>query len=522
MAKRIRYNKKTQPFLSYQNPEQYLEESARFTLPTDPLILVKHLNQFSRFAEVLVRDVFSCTDPEQDNALASAMMRLDRLSVNLSLVFELAWNWFLEIESMRGEFTARLANARLLSWSQCCTLFYLVIYSGDRESDRILYKRLRGPASDFCYCAMLLSKGSNVVITDTPIDSYSLDELWLSMRLIIPTLYQNPYDRDMKEYFYALLFRYAAFFTASQKNLTKLMDNPKFYRKITYGKEDDKEKGKEEEETFDEYKEQKVEIGEGYCLTSDYFYEGEILFKSQLRRFFLSIELEKANEEYRLILKEETSPSRLILVRESCLKMLGEVSTHGELRQSINEEFKRACLSLYLYHGEAERWKRLYPNMNTRASEILAQARPADLKHATKVITSTIAETLKDPSLEKEMVLVTKIVTHQLFLYDGVKKADAIDKCFLLEELVTLDELETQIDAALSRERRLGARRLPLLVKLMSIYYVIHEGFLFKSLDFTQVYMIWLTILVVRLEVIHSEKIYPTIKEFIKNFVILD
>lgn len=522
MTKRIRYNKKTQPFLSYQNPKQYLEESADFTLPTEPLILVKHLTQFALFVEVLVRDVFSCTDPEEENALTLAIMRADRLGIDLAPIFELSWNWFLEIDGMRGDFTGRLANARLLSWAQCCILFHLTIYSGDKESDSVLHKRIRGKASEFCYCGMLLSKDSNVVITDSVINKFSLDEMWMSMRLIIPTLYQNPYDVDMKDYFYALFFRYASFLTMPQKGLDKLMDNPKFYRKFMPTEGDDEEdSGDEEEEAFDEYKKQEIPIGEGYFLTSEYFYEGELLFVSQMRRFFLSTELTKCSDEYRFIFREPPTKNRLVVVRQSLEKMVREVSVDGQLRQSVNEEFKKHCLSLYLYHGEAERFKRMYPNMNTRASEILAQARPADLKHATEVITSTITDLIKKPGMEKEMVLATKIVTRDFLRHDGNKKADAIDKSFVLEELVSLDQLETLIDLALVRKKS-PVRSPPLLVKLMSTYYVIHEGFLNKSLDFGENYLIWLAILVHRLEWIRPNKIHPSICEFIKYFVPLD
>lgn len=521
MSKRIRYNKKQEPFLSYQNPEQYLKESQSFTLPTNCLILVKHLNEFSLFLEVLLKDVFQHTDPEQDNQLANALMREGRMKIDLEKVYGLSWNWFLEIDAMKGEMTGRLANARLLSWSQSCSLFYLFVLAGDREQERELFLKMKGPASKFCYCSMLLSKGYNIEITERALLEYTLDELWMSIRLIIPTLYRHPYDKDMREYFYALLYRYAAFFTQTQtKHLDKLMDNPRFYKKESdhIGEEEEDDDSDEDEEAYDSYKKEHLSLGEGYWLRTEYFYEGEVLFKPQMRRFQLSLLLEETHSVYRLILPEEITPSRMTLVRNALVKMLVDLSTNGELRQSVSEAFKKNCLSLYLYHGEVERFKREYPNMNPRASEIIAQARPSDLKHATKVISSTIVELLKDPSMEKEMILSTKIIIHQYLLYKGIKKAHYFDKYFLMEELTSLDQLEELIDKSLERKKS-EPRSLPLLVTLMSTYYVIHEGFLYKSYDFCEVIMIWLSILVERIHYIPIGKVYPSIKEFIKYFV---
>lgn len=526
MAKRIRYNKTAQPHLIYHSPVQYLSDAPKFTLPTEPLILVKHLNEFSLFVEVLVRDVFTHTDPDE-NPLIQAMKKLERLNIPLNTVFELAWNWFLEIEGMKGDFTGRLANARLLAWSQCCTLFYLITYSGDNEKDCELLGKNKGPASAFTYCLTLAEKDSNIVITDSVMNDYTVDELWLSMRLLLPTLYQNPYNNSMKQYLYALYFRYASFFTTKQNNLERLMDNPKFYR-FEVGRDSEstvEEEDDNEEEAFDAFKKQEIPLGFGYYLTSDFFYEGELLFTSQLRRIFLSTDLDEHCKEFSFIFSP-TQPLTLNVglglgLREGLEKMIMEVSVHGELRQSVNEEFMKQCLSLYIYHGEPERWKRMYPNMNTRASEILAQSRPSDLKHATSVMSQTITELVKSPNREREIVLLTKIITRQLLRYDDNKKAELINDSFILEELVSLDKLEELIERALKRKRS-SPRRAPLLVKLVSTYYVIHEGFLKKSHEFVECYLVWLAILVKRLGWIQPRKIYPTIREFIKNFIPLD
>lgn len=534
----IFYDKEVEEYLEFESLDQYMDAVFSTTLPRNPLILLKHLTEFSVLIELLSSDVFRHTDQKSTNPLAKAIARIERLEVNLNEVFTLSWKWYLEIANIKGEFTGRLAECRLFAWSQVCTLFYLLVYSGDEDYER--YHQIEERCADqYPYCLMV-QREAFVVISEEPILQYSLRELWESVCFITPSFYKHAYSKELKDYFYALLFRYASFFTVKQENLSHTMDNPLFYEsdemlQVVHGdydieeeeEEEDGEDGDKGDEAFDSYKRLRIPLGEGYRLKSEFFFDGEITFIGQMRRILLSARLSKGSHEYPLILeKGPVSDTSRVLARDGLVRMLQSTCTHSQLRQCVNEDFKSTLFFLYIYHGEAERCQRRWPNASTRPGDILAQLRSHDLTFATKVMQEKLSDIIVNPERSKETILLTRIMTYRVLSFHGNKRAEQILSHFLMEELISLNELEDLVEKALFREdseRRErsggGGGRLPTLVVLMNTSHVIYHGNIHTTNLFIDAYMIWLSILVERMGIIARGFIHTAIREYLPLFI---
>lgn len=531
MAKRtrIRSNKKVDAFLTYkEDPDLYLREAISFDLPRDPLILLKHLTQFSLFVRELSQDVHKYTDYTL-NPIIRAEERSLRMSIDLEVVFHLVWEWYLDIYERVDPLEGRMANARLIIWSCFCTLFYLLIYSGDEGQGRFLELGVK-TAADYDFCRLVQGSEENVIISDLSLLEYSLSVLWRSMRFITPSLYRHAFCPEMKEYFYALFFRYTSFLSAKQVDLARVMDDPRYYGRDRTGEENHSEEEDEggnddRDEEYGSYKKQNVPLAEGYHLKSEYFYEGEAIFTGQIRRLVLSGKIQDHRKEHPLVLEKPEKVGEIVkkLVADAVRKMVGDQESvmMKELRQTLMEDFKKTFLSLYLYHGEVERYRREKPNQSTRAGDVLSVVRKADLVIASEIMKRNIADIVKDPALEKESVLLCKITTRLLLEHNENRRSKWIDKHFMMEEMVSQSELEEAVKNALKKRGngRDWEKKLPLLIRLVGIYYVLFEGNIYESTLFVECYMIWISLLMHRSKVITPLDLHPAIRSFVQNFI---
>jgi hypothetical protein len=530
--KRVYYNKEVEEFLHYQSQEQYYRDcQLLISLPTNDVILLKHFGEFMLFVEIFVANTFE--DLVLSN-LERAFKGMGKEELCLDVVLSIAWQWHNEMSEMtlndrKREMTGLYANSYLLSWTGFCKLYHLsVMY--DEEVYKVMRERR---AKDFPYFAMI-QRESNGIISPLPISQYRMTQVWDCMRQILPTLYIYTYSQEMRDYVNALFFRYCDFFCTGQKNLSLVLDNPLFMSRnistkknnhngeemmIDDGEEEEEEE--EEEDDYDSYRKVSIPLDEKYSLQSEYFYEGEILFFSQLRRMRLSKRLELQHEKNPIILKEKPTKELMVAANKELLEMLCSICEHKYLRQFVVEDFKVKMMSLYVYHGEAERFRRKHPTANDGPGDVLAVCRPADQLNANNILKMKLADIINNQH-KKEIVLITKCVTHRWLSYNsgtGVSRFlnDSREELqgFIIEEMVSLDTINEIItDNEASKEGMY-----PTLLKLVSLYYVLDgKGGIYKSDRFVDTYIVWLNLLI-RGKMIQRKLLYPAVCKLLDYFV---
>ena len=98
------------------------------------------------------------------------------------------------------------------------------------------------------------------------------------------------------------------------------------------------------------------------------------------------------------------------------------------------------------------------------------------------------------------------------FDFEAVPDVKAMNDCFILEELVSLQSIEDAV--FLKRSRK--AKKWPIFLKLVRLYYVIDtvSERVFKSLFFAEAYFVWLSIarhngMLKKEQALHAELLPP-------------
>jgi hypothetical protein len=305
-----------------------------------------------------------------------------------------------------------------------------------------------------------------------------------------------------------------------------VLDNPLFAVKQvpqTQTKKHDwqeevEEEEEDDEDNYDAYRNVVIPLDETYSLKSEYFYEGEIVFFSQLRRMRLSRRLLLQYENNPIILKNKPSAELMIKCNCMVLEMLKQVSIHQELKQFVIEDFKLNMMALYVYHGERERYRRKWPEASSGDDVVLSVCRPADHLNANNMKKMKLSDII-DNSHEKEIVLITKCVTHRWLSYQGYSLISGfIDKhnlhSFVIEETVSLDYINELVTDNEEKDESM----FPTLLKLVHTYYVLYNGGVYKSERFVDAYLLWLHLLVHE-KVVKRGLLHPTISESLDYFI---
>lgn len=571
---RLQYNNNEEPHLQYHRGEQKRYEAALASavLPQSNRSLLRQLTEFMRFIEDLTETVLRQVqynseeeDEEDDGSFYARLVQeaqaklaraasdtVDAPAVNSAAMLEVAWRWHNEIcvRGRREPLTGLYAHCFMMSWAAFCKLFFLVVYQNEE-----LYRLIRSHrAEQYAYCARV-SAEENVVVSDARLCDYTVQELWLSLQQIVPSLYRHPFEPHMKTYLYALFFRYCDLQCMEQAAPRRCLDNPlfvKFTRRVESGsssdeedddddadtgqtsssddeeageeeeseEEDDDDDDDEEEEDYEAYKKQLVPLGPDYALRSAYFFEGQLAFLSQLKRVLFSETLASLCEQ---------APLRLAEAPPDCTapvtQMLDALFRDKYLKQHIKEEFRRRVLSLYVYHGETERFRARWPHASHGAGDVLALLRPGDNETAMKVLKLTASEMLAEPQrYERELVLMAKCATRQwLDMKVGQPVGnetlvERLDACFLLEELVTLDTIDERIAEMLQPQPE-GP---PLLLRLVKRYYVARRstGQLYQTASFSEAYLLWMKLLLLD-RYLRSSHMHADVKSCLRHFKVL-
>jgi hypothetical protein len=217
--------------------------------------------------------------------------------------------------------------------------------------------------------------------------------------------------------------------------------------------------------------------------------------------------------------------------REALTEAVQAVALHKELKQFVKEDYKAAVVSLYVYHGETERYRMRWPHASAQAVDVLGLLRPDANVVAMRAHAMTAKEILTDQVLyEKETVLLAKCTTLRWLCYQkerhaikpSVAEASKLEQCFMLEELVSLGQIDEMV-ASLSQvpgedEEEAGVP-MPTLLRLVRQYYVIRGTSIYRTSDFAEAFLLWLSLLVEE-GVILRKNIHPKLKSCLSLFLV--
>lgn len=504
--KRLHYSKSEESYLKYNEGQllEYAVEVQSAILPSDLFALLKQTSHFASFVEtLLVARMAADDEPEDafswlDNEVTAIRPDGEASLIDLGEMLSVAWRWHSDVVARRLPLQGHYASVMFLGWSSFCQLFYLCA-----QSDETRLAQLRHwPAQDYAFYQKMALQHT-IEITNLPISLYSCNDLWCSVRLITTTgLYTQPYTVELKQYFYALFYRYCELISAEQGDISIIMDNPLFVTELP----------KQESDKLI------IPLNDQLALCSEYVYDGQSLFYSQLYRISLSDRLETLYDSGAMILQHQPDEETTRLSQKAWLEMLRTVFKDKLLGQFIVTDFKQNILRLHLYHGETEQYRRLWPDNKADPSEVLSLLRPDDHLAAMAIqalpLMEVAAKYEKEPSVvENEMVYLTKQVTERWLASRNVQgHKTRLAPLFQMEQLTTLELL----DEWTLREQ--GDP--PLLLGLMHLYYVVSGPRLFRTENFTYAYLVWLQLLMEQ-HLVSLNDIPPTLHECIGLFSVI-
>lgn len=579
--KRVYYEKDTEEYLEYDAGRSdlllYQEEMMSFVLPSDNEFLLKHLTSLARFIDDIYqalydrelareRDensarIFSVLyeeyDEEHEDDVARREAALD--SLELATIADVVFQWHSDIMKRTETMTGLYAVSYFMSWAAYVRLFHLVVATNEERLPLYAY----GSAYEHAYCVMV-SKRVNVIVSKAPLIDYSIDDLWISMGLITTSLYTYAFSLPMRNYIYALFFRYADLLAAQQPEqaVDQILDNPRFM--TTHddmgSEEEEKEDNEAEEEEgrddFHAYKKIRIQANQTYSIDNDFLYEGEVLFFPQLYRLQLSTDMMRhhAQEENAILIGYTQRFNRIDFVRlamEQWCEALVAMTRDTHVKQQMIERYTGTRIDMHLYHGDRERHKRSFPTSACDARDVLLEARPLEMtrvnssqamvlgdlllcfKRSYATALENLAPVYGDYDYEKvavekgdgawmlldyelEALLLTRICTRLFLEYQKVKRLTKFDDAFVLEELVSLQRVEEAI--FLGDGATTTTKTWPVFLKLMRLYYVVDtvKKKVFRSLFFVEAYFVWLC-LCVRQEVLTMSVIHPKLLDLVQK-----
>jgi len=552
--KRVYYEEASEPYLVYTGAERLLEYQEKmivFVLPSHVEFLLKHMEGVCHFLDDIYEALYEREKEEEgadhfevlfaayDEAHEQAVIRRNATlsMLNLPLIASTLLQWHNDIVTRKGvTTTGAYAVCYFLSWGVYTRSFHLTVSLQSEKLSLYAY----GSAKEHLYCE-IVSKRSNVVITDAQLIDYSVDQLWISMRLITPSLYTYPFSLPMRNYVYALFFRYADLLGMEQDDSVDIFDNTRFFTPLQQ-QQQQQEEDIEGHDDFDDYKKLNVCANGSYNIHSDFVYEGELLFFNQLYRLQLSTDLmryhERAESKIRIVYTPKLN--RLAFIRialDQWSEALIILTRDTQYKESLVTRYTHTRTDMHLCHGDRERHKRAFPNSACDARDVLLEARPLEMDHVTRSQAMVLGDLIQCfkrnytaviencgggvnedyeghvlqeggeswmvVEYEQEALLLTRICTRLFMEYHKVKGLHRMDDAFIFEELVSLQRIEEVFFLGKTTSW-------PVFLKLMRHYYVMDTVTrkVFKSVFFVEAYFVWLS-LCLRNKVITTGAIHP-------------
>jgi hypothetical protein len=470
--------------------------------------------------------------------------------------------WHKDIVSRKEVLTGTYAICYFVSWGAFCRSFHLNICSDETRCKPYVQKTAR----DFAYCKKV-GEYYNVILSSALVCEYKDTVLWNSIRRIFSSLYTFRYSNEMKEYIFALFFRYCDLLSLQQPDAEKVFENPlfvehrptpsssanytpshSFTRNSGHIDEEEEEEAEEEAAESDEeeegleamynaFKSISITVNDNYNINNEFAFEGQPLFCPQLERLFLSAKLYKNKNLITIAYtKSLTRNGFLQGATESWAKMCATVGEDGLLTTVVIAQFRTQIMPMHLYHGEETRFKRESPEASCEARDILTHFRPAEMTHINKIQAMTIRRIVmaykKDFLLklkewvasgsdneanfelienELEGVLLTHICTMRWLEMKQVRQVKRLEASFVLEEMTDIEDIHALF---YNPEKR----KIPVFLKLMRIYYVIDvkKSKLYKTIFFVEAYFLWLA-LCLRAKLFTFEQLPPELATLLKT-----
>jgi hypothetical protein len=216
---------------------------------------------------------------------------------------------------------------------------------------------------------------------------------------------------------------------------------------------------------------------------------------------------------------EETLKGAMAKTKE----MLSQLALNPYIKKTIREEYKRDIMSIYLYHGEKERYTRRHPTSPNAASDVLTACRNNDHMNALAMQKATLVDII-DNLFEREVFLIARHATHQWFKLEQVKAHLSILNAFVIEEMVTLEDLERLVvlneEYACGRSSHVKEKDVPVLLRFVACYYVLYKGSVYKGDRFIDSYMVWYNLLLHgSAQLINIKTVHPAIRDELTHFV---
>lgn len=471
--------------------------------------------------------------------------------------------WHKDIVSRGEAMTSTYAVCYFVSWGAFCRSFHMNICSNEERIKPYITRT----ASEFVYCQKV-GEYYNVILSSAPVCEYKDTVLWNSIRRIFSSLYTFRYSNEMKEYVFALFFRYCDLLSIQQHDAEKTFENPLFAEhhqptkslnytpthsfshtsnllaeeeeRATVRSEEEEEQESEEEELeaiYNAFKSIDISVNDNYSINNEFAFQGQPLFCPQLERLFLSAKLSKNKNLISIAYTKSLSRNGFLRgAMESWAKMCATVGEDGLLTTVVISEFRTKIMPMHLYHGEEARFKRESPEASCEARDILTNFRPVEMTHINKTQIMTIRSIVmthkKDFLLklkewesnggsneaniefidnELEAILLTHICTMRWLEMKEMKQIKRLDACFVLEEMTDIEDIHSLF---YNPEKR----KIPVLLKLMRIYYVIDvkKSKLYKTVFFVEAYFLWLT-LCLRAKLFTFQQLPPELTPLLKN-----
>jgi hypothetical protein len=166
-----------------------------------------------------------------------------------------------------------------------------------------------------------------------------------------------------------------------------------------------------------------------------------------------------------------------------------------------------------LYHGDKERYVRRNPIADNTPGIVLKSCHGNDHETAINRQKMTLGSVV-DQLYEREIVLIAKHATTRWIEFEEVPKRAELKDSFCIEELLTVEQLENLVTLNDCKQTTV-----PVLLKLIHVYYVLYKGSVYCSVRFVEAYMVWLALLVHKCKLVRLGQIHPTIKKEVQHFV---
>lgn len=322
---------------------------------------------------------------------------MDNIKVISKVLFKILWCWH---DSIRGYNCPSKDEVHrdiyIISWANISRILYIILTfkkEGSVKKGKYIFDK---SASDFQFVDIISKKYNKIVVSNEKISKYDIKILIQSFFLLWPCLYKFPYSLCMIDYFNSLIMKIFYYITFKNcdyntrsifSRYEKIGDN-RYYGSVV-GLNDDYREDRDNDEDYNNIKLYSDE--NKYSLKSSFIFDSEILIYHQLKRFSIcnlllfddiDTQVYKKNLitwEYFLKKNDYTNRYKYLLV------LLGffinfnlGIVTNQFYKNTILDDFKSNLSSLYVFHGESERYLRENKNSasNDHSDDIINSLRP--------------------------------------------------------------------------------------------------------------------------------------------------